>query len=147
MDYLEKVFDVSKVWAYILCSIVAFFKPVGIFVLWLFIFTLIDLVIGVIASMREGKYMTSSGLRKTSEKFFYYFLTIFLIEGIDKYMVGWGGMAKIFAGILCVVEFYSILENFYRITGHRSFRILTQFTCKKIEEKIGIKIDEEDEPK
>jgi phage-related holin len=142
MNYLEKICDLNKVWAYLACSLLTFLEPVGVLVLWLFIFVFVDLATGIIASLKEGKYMTSSGLRKTAEKFFYYFLSIFLVEGMDKYMIGWGEMTKIFSCLLCGVEFYSILENFYRITGHRSFKILTQFTIKKIEEHTGVKIDE-----
>lgn len=142
MNYLEKVCDVNKVWVYMLCSICGFFQPVGVLILWLFIFVLVDLVTGIWASLVEGRFMTSEGLRKTITKLFFYFLTITLAEGLDKYMVCWGGLAKMISAILCGIEFYSVLENFYRITGHRSFKILTQFTIKKIQEKTGVDIEE-----
>lgn len=142
MEWIQKICDLNKIWAYLFCLVYSFFQPVGALILWLFLFVFIDLVTGVWASLIECHFMTSSGLRKTIVKFFFYFLTITLVEGIDKHMVCWGGMSKIVSAVLCGIELYSILENFYRITGHRSFKILTQFTVKKIEEKTGVCIDD-----
>ena len=142
-EYIEKVCDVNKIWAYMICSIYSFMEPVSTLLFWLFIFVFTDLITGIICSLKNGKYMTSEGLRKTVIKLTCYLLAITLTNAISVYMLDWLDFTKFMAALLCGIELYSIFENFYKITGHRSFKILTQFTIKTIEEKTGVNISEE----
>ena len=113
-------------------------------ILWLLIFIVVDLVTGVHASLLEGERMSSHGLKKTVLKFVMYSTAVFLLQGIDQYMIVFAncGLANIGATLICGIELYSILENFYRITGNKVFKILTQFTLKKIKDETGIDIEE-----
>lgn len=137
---MHEVLDIHKIWAYILASTLGFIAPIQVLFLWLLIFILVDLVTGVCASWNEGKIITSHGLQKTVIKFITYATAVFLLHGIDVYMVVFANMylARIGCTIICGIELYSIFENMYRVTGNEVFRILTQFTKKKIVEEMGV---------
>lgn len=138
---MPKIFDIHKIWSYIISSIIAFFEPIGALLLWLFVFVMIDMITGMIASSCEGKIITSKKWGKTIVKIFMYSTTISLLHGIDVDMLIFPiGLAKVCSTLICGIELYSILENFYRITGNSVFRILTQFTLKKIEDQTGVEI-------
>lgn len=140
---MHKVFDLDKFWAYVFASCMGFIAPIGVLFLWLLIFILVDMVTGVCASWNEGKIITSHGLQKTVIKFITYSTAVFLLHGIDVYMVVFAELylARIGATIICGIELYSIFENMYRVTGNDVFRILTQFTKKKISQETGVNIN------
>ena len=137
---MNKVFDADKVWAYMGASIIGFFEPLNVLMLWFFIFVLCDMITGISASIKERTIITSSRLQRTVQKMLMYMMCIVLVHGIDMYMITIVnlGLARICATIICGIELYSIFENCYRITGNEVFKTLTQFTLKKIEEKTGV---------
>ena len=141
---MGKILDIDKIWAYCLTGILGFLEPLGVLILWLLIFIVVDLITGVHASLIEGKRISSHGLQKTVLKFVMYSMAVFLLQGIDQYMIVCAncGLANIGATIICGIELYSVFENCYRITGNKVFKILTQFTLKKIKDETGIDIEE-----
>lgn len=125
-------------------SLLAFFSPLGVLILWQLIFVSVDMISGVYASLIEGKIITSHKLQRTIVKLFMYSTTVILLHGIDVYMIPFDlCLARISCGLICGIELYSIFENCYRITGNQVFKILTQFTIKKIEHNTGVNIDVE----
>ena len=141
---MHKVFDLDKIWAYIVAGTIGFFEPLWVLMLWFLIFVACDTITGVWASIIERKIITSNQLRKTIVKLMMYSMTIVLCHAIDTSMIVFVdiGLAKLVSAIICGIELYSILENCYRITGNKVFKTLTQFTLKKVEEKTGVTIDE-----
>ena len=139
---MSKVFDLDKIWAYLIVGSVGFFEPLGVLMLWFLIFVACDMVTGITASVKERKIITSHGMQRTVVKFLMYSMTIILLHAIDSYMliISNLGLAKIGATIICGIELYSILENCYRITGNIVFKALTQFTLKGIEKHTGVKV-------
>ena len=139
---MHKIFDLDKIWAYLITALMGFFEPIEILILWMLIFILADMVTGIHASLTEGKRIQSCKLQKTVHKFLLYAMTICLLEGMDKYLLDLMDLhlANIGATIICGIELYSILENCYRVTGNAVFRILTQFTLKKIKDNTGMDI-------
>ena len=139
---MHKIFDLDKIWTYLITSLMGFFEPIEILILWMLIFILADMVTGIHASLTEGKRIQSCKLQKTVHKFLLYAMTICLLEGMDKYLLDLVDchLANIGATIICGIELYSILENCYRVTGNAVFRILTQFTLKKIKDNTGMDI-------
>lgn len=137
-----KVFDINKIWAYCITGTIAFFEPLYVLMLWFFIFVLVDMVTGVSASIKERKIITSNKLSRTIKKLVMYCTVIVLVHSIDTYMMTLVnlGLARFCATIICGIELYSILENCYRLTGNRVFKVLTQFTLKKIEDQTGVEI-------
>lgn len=141
---MSKIFDIDKIWAYCISGVLAFFEPLAVLMLWFFIFVACDMITGVSASIKERKIITSNKLSRTIKKLVMYCTVIVLVHAIDKDMLTLVdlGLARICAAIICGIELYSILENCYRITGNRVFKVLTQFTLKKIEDETGVNIKE-----
>lgn len=139
---MDKIFDIHKIWAYAISCTLGFFEPLWVLLLWFFIFVMCDTITGISASIKERQIITSHKLQKTIRKLVMYTMAIILVHSIDVYMMTLIdlGLAKICASIICGIELYSIFENCYRITGNRVFKILTQFTLKKIETETGIDI-------
>ena len=139
---MNKVFDIDKIWAYCITGTMAFFEPLWVLMLWFFIFVAVDMVTGISAAVKERQIIESNKLRKTIYKLFMYCTVIVLVHAIDKEMITLVdlGLARICSAIICGIELYSILENCYRITGNRVFKVLTQFTLKKIEDNTGVNI-------
>lgn len=142
---MHKIFDIDKIWAYMASSLMAFFEPIEILVLWMLIFIVSDMITGIHASLAEGGHIQSCKLQKTVHKFVLYTMTIILLEGLDKYLFDLMDLhlANIGATIICGIELYSILENCYRVTGNVVFKILTQFTLKKIGDETGVELDKQ----
>lgn len=140
---MHKVLDLDKIWAYVSAAIIGFLAPIQVLFLWLLIFIIVDLITGVCASWNEGKIITSHGLQRTVLKFINYATAIFLLHGIDVYMVVFAELylARIGCTIICGIELYSIFENMYRVTGNEVFKILTQFTKKKIKQETGVDVN------
>ena len=142
---MGKVFDLDKFWAYCITGTMAFLEPLGVLMLWFFIFIAVDMITGISASIKERKIIESNKLRKTVYKLFMYCTVIVLVHGIDVEMITMIdlNLAKISSAIICGIELYSILENCYRITGNNVFRILTRFVLKKVEDGAGVDLKEE----
>ena len=139
MKYLEQ----DRFWAYCLASVISFLEPINTLILWLLIFIAVDMISGVWAAFKEGEIITSHGLQRTIVKFLMYSATIILLQGIDAYMLKFVEcyLAKIGCTLICGIELYSIFENCYRITGNEVFKVLTQFTVKKIKDNTGVDIN------
>lgn len=137
-----KALDLDKIWSYVFVSLLGFFEPLWVLMLWFLIFIVVDFITGVYASLVEGKLITSNKMQKTVIKFIMYSTAIFLLHGIDVYMISFTKLylARIGATLICGIELYSIFENCYRVTGNVVFKILTQFTLKKIEQQTGVDI-------
>ena len=138
-----KYFSLNRIWAYIAASLLGFFEPIYVVLLWMFIFILADMFAGMYASLKEGKHLESNKMQKTVIKTITYSTSVILLHGIDSYMLTFGdcGLARVGATIICGIELYSILENFYRATGNDVFRVLTQFTLKKLKEQTGVNLN------
>ena len=141
---MNKIFDIDKIWAYCITGTMAFFEPLWVLMLWFFIFVAVDMITGISAAVKERQIIESNKLRKTIYKLFMYCTVIVLVHAIDTEMITLAslGLARICSTIISGIELYSILENCYRITGNRVFKILTQFTLKKIENETGINLQE-----
>lgn len=140
---MHKIFDIDKIWAYIASSLMAFFEPIEILVLWMLIFIVSDMITGIHASLAEGNPIQSCKMQKTVHKFLLYSMTFILLEGLDRYLFDLMDLhlANIGATIICGIELWSIMENCYRITGNRVFKVLTQFTLKRIKDETGVELD------
>lgn len=120
-----------------------FFAPIWILILWMTIFVMFDLVSGLMAAKKRGELLESRKLRRTITKLTWYFIAVLLAHGLDVCVIPLDDLhlAGFMAAIIGGVEIYSMLENAYCITGNRVFRLLTQFTTKKIKDITSIEID------
>ena len=140
-----KYLDLDRFWSYLGAALIGFFEPIYVVLLWMFIFVLADMFAGMYASLKEGKKLESSKMQKTVVKTITYSTSVILLHGIDTYMLTIAdcGLARIGATIICGIELYSVMENFYRATGNIVFKTLTTFTLKKIKENTGVTIKNE----
>lgn len=141
---MEKIFDVNKIWSYLTASILSFFEPIGVTILWVLIFIMADMVTGIYAAYTRGEMITSHKMQRTVIKFLMYSVAIILLEGFDIYMVSFASLnlAQIGATITCGIELYSIFENCYKATGNIVFKALTQFVRTKTKEITDTDIGE-----
>lgn len=132
---MMKYFSIDRIWSYISAALLSFFEPIGVVLLWMFVFILADMLSGMYASLKEGKHLESHKMQKTVAKTIMYSTCVILLHAIDSYMLTIAdcGLAKGGSTIICGIELYSILENFYRATGNRVFKMLTTFVLTKIE--------------
>lgn len=139
-----KFFDFDKIWAYSFMAIMGFLEPLWVMMLWFLIFIMVDFITGIYAALVERQIITSNKMQTTVIKFIMYSTAIFLLHGIDVYLISFTKLylARIGATLICGIELYSIFENCYRVTGNVVFKILTQFTLKKIEENTGVDLND-----
>lgn len=144
---MVKILDINKIWAYLTATIIGFFEPIGVLILWMLIFIIADMITGVYASFVKGILITSHKLQRTVIKFLMYGSSIALLEGLDKYLITFAdlNLARIGAIIICGIELYSVFENCYKATGNIVFKALTQFTSKKIKDTTDIDIKEDND--
>lgn len=139
-----KYLNLDRLWSYLIATVGAFFEPISVLIGWMLIFILSDMATGIYASYCKGQKITSHKMQRTVIKFLMYGGSIMLLEGFDKYFVTIAdiGFAKIGATIICGIELYSIFENCYKATGNIVFKVLTNWTKEKVEEKTGVHIEE-----
>ena len=138
-----KYLDADRIWSYLIMALASFFEPVGVVLLWMLIFVLVDMLSGMYASLKEGRHLESHKMQKTIIKVITYSTSVILLHGLDAEIITFMdcGLAKFGATIICGIELYSVLENFYRATGNKVFKILTTFTLNKIKDNTGIDLE------
>lgn len=141
-----KFLDIHRIWSYLIASILGFFEPIGVLILWSLIFILADMATGIYAAFCKGDLITSHKMQRTIVKFIMYSSSIMLLEGLDVYLIIFAdlNLARIGATIICGIELYSIFENCYKATGNVVFKVLTQTVRKKVKSDLGIETDEDD---
>ena len=51
-----KYLDIDRIWSYLIMALASFFEPVGVVLLWMLIFVLVDMLSGMYASLKEGMH-------------------------------------------------------------------------------------------
>ena len=117
-----------------------FFAPIGWWLLGCAFFVAADFVTGCWAARKRGEMWTSDKFRNSISKSGAYMFVIVcarIFEGMLPSYTNQAEIARLFAGLIVGIEFYSVLENFYKITGNRVFYVLTQVTSKKLKDMAG----------
>ena len=118
----------------------AFFAPIGWWLGACAFMVLADFISGCWAARRKGELWTSNKFRNSISKCGAYMFVIIcarIFEAVLPVYTEQAEVTRLFAAIIVGVEFYSVLENFYKATGFRVFYLLTQITNKKLKE-IGV---------
>lgn len=86
---------------------------------------LIDLITGIIASLKDGRPITSSGIKRTVLKLMVYEIAIVCSFVVERYLTGPDMPIMRYATTLIgLTEFKSILENLDMLAGGNMFRVL-----------------------
>jgi phage-related holin len=118
----------------------AFFAPIGWWLAACAFFVIADFITGCWAARRKGEIWTSNKFRNSISKCGAYMFVIIcarIFEGMLPVYIEQTEITRLFAAFIVGVEFYSVLENFYKATGNRVFYLLTQITNKKLKE-LGV---------
>lgn len=112
----------------------------------LLICILADTITGFWAASYRGQIRQSARLGAFVKKIISYFSAGLLVLVVEKmvfpsYMLDME-LTKLVFMSCALLEVYSCFENLGDITGLRIFKIITQFSVKKIGEKVGLDISE-----
>lgn len=108
-------------------SVALVFMPIKATLITVMVLTVADLISGIMASRKEGKKITSSGLKRTIIKTTVYELVVMLGFLTEKYMIGDAlPVVKILAGFIGLTELKSVLENIERISGMPIIKMLIE---------------------
>ncbi|WP_059026748.1 phage holin family protein [Gabonibacter massiliensis] len=116
---MERVYSVF-VWAFAVLS--AYLAPMKEVFWCMLLFVTIDLIVGIIASSKNGIGRSSRRARKSVLKLLCYLGAVVMAFVAEKAFTGeMIGSYKWIGGFICLVEFISILENMATITGSPIF--------------------------
>ena len=120
----------------------AYLSPIQaiFFAVWFLLF--VDLLTGVWKSIKNGKRLTSSGLRSTVEKVFFYSLSIVVLWVVDKtFFNSCIHLPEIIGGYVALTEVISIFENIAEITGQDFYlkvqNLIKETITNKLTKKAG----------
>ncbi len=138
----DKYLASERLTYYALGTFLSFLAPLFVLVLWMFIFMAVDMYTGIRASVVNGFKFRSRKLRRSINKGVYYMVFIILAHALDVSILWFMNLnlAQFACAIICGIELYSILENMYKLTGARTFKVLINFTIKKIKSSVGCDI-------
>lgn len=102
----------------LLLSCLAVFLPVKSTLLAVMALTVVDLILGVWSSIKQGQPITSSGLKRTIVKVFVYNGVVMLGFLTEQYLTGDSvPIVKILGGYIGLTELKSCMENMEGISG------------------------------
>lgn len=122
----------------------AFIAPIGVWLLACAFMVVADFITGLWAARVKGEMWTSNKMRQSISKCGAYLFVIICArvfeQTLPSFIADHAELGKVFTACIVGVEFYSVLENFYKATGLRVFYILTQITNKKLGDVTGHKV-------
>lgn len=98
--------------------IAAILAPVKLILIAITCLTIVDLISGVAASIKQKVPITSSGFKRTLIKIAVYQFVVIMGFLSEKYIIGdLIPVVKIFSSLIGITELKSVLENVELITG------------------------------
>ncbi len=118
-------------------SLLAVFAPIQPMLIAAFALAGVDLMLGILAARKQGKLITSSGLKRTIGKIFLYEVALLMGFVAQKYLLSDIMPAtKIIAGFIGATELKSILENLDIINGAPMFSTIVTKLVQAEEDKV-----------
>ncbi len=109
----------------LLLSLASIFAPTKEVLLTVMAMSMVDLVTGIMASRKQGKPLTSAGLKRTVVKVFVYQVAVLAAFLVQTYLTGNLIPAMNFvASLIGLTELKSVLENLDIVNGGSLFRSL-----------------------
>lgn len=126
-----------------------FFAPIWTVIIVVWVFILIDAILGTRVSITRGGKFESRRLWSTLKKFgncamiisCCYLMDTEILKSIDMHLV------EAFSGIVCGVELWSMIENLQAIDPTGPWKIFSKFIRSKGEKYLDITIEKDDLPK
>ena len=125
-------------------SLLALFFPVRPAILCTLCFVAIDFISGVVASravaMREGRkwYFESREAWRTIHKLCFIVIALSLMWLLERCVLDFAtfNITKIFAGFICTIELWSLLENISQLSDAPIFEWMRRYLHRRIEKQI-----------
>jgi hypothetical protein len=103
-------------------SAIAILAPVHAIMIASGVLIVLDLILGLLAALKQGQLITSAALRRTLSKIITYQVAIITGFLVEKYLVSdLIPITKLVASVIGLVEMKSILENADIINGESIF--------------------------
>lgn len=124
----------------------AFLAPIATVIFAVLFLIFVDLVTGILASIKEKQTITSSAMSRTIAKTFVYCTTIIVTYVVHKYLlVGFDfPVESIVSGFIALTEMKSILENMDRISNHSVLKDLILIFSNERERRLPPKKTKKD---
>ena len=140
-DYTQAVadgFSFSGALKGIALLIAAFLAPIATVIFAVIFLIFVDLITGILASLKEKSRITSSAMSRTIAKTFVYCTTIIVTFVVHKYLlVGFDfPIESIVSGFIALTEMKSILENMNRISNHSVLKDLILIFSNERERRL-----------
>lgn len=137
-DTIINGFSFSGVIKSILLVAGAFLAPISTVIFAVMFLIFVDLITGILASMKEKARITSSAMSRTIAKTFVYCTTIIVTYVVHKYLlVGFDfPIESIVSGFIALTEMKSILENMDRISNHSVLKDLILIFSNERERRL-----------
>ena len=118
--------------------IAAFLAPIATVIFAVIFLIFVDLITGILASLKEKSRITSSAMSRTIAKTFVYCTTIIVTFVVHKYLlVGFDfPIESIVSGFIALTEMKSILENMNRISNHSVLKDLILIFSNERERRL-----------
>jgi phage-related holin len=140
-DYVQSVadgFSFGGLFKSALLLVAAFLAPIATVIFAVMFLIFVDLVTGILASLKEKQRITSSAMSRTIAKTFVYCTTIIVTYVVHKYLlVGFDfPVESIVSGFIALTEMKSILENMNRISNHSVLKDLILIFSNERERRL-----------
>jgi len=140
-DYTQSILDhfsFSGLFKSIVLLVAAFLAPIATVIFAVIFLIFVDLITGILASMKEKERITSSAMSRTIAKTFVYCTTIIVTFVVHKYLlVGFDfPIESIVSGFIALTEMKSILENMDRISNHSVLKDLILIFSNERERRL-----------
>ena len=140
-DYTQSVadgFSFGGILKSVLLLVAAFLAPISTVIFAVMFLIFVDLITGVLASLKEKQRITSSAMSRTIAKTFVYCTTIIVTYVVHKYLlVGFDfPVESIVSGFIALTEMKSILENMDRISNHSVLKDLILIFSNERERRL-----------
>lgn len=118
--------------------VAAFLAPIATVIFAVLFLIFVDLITGILASLKEKQRITSSAMSRTIAKTFVYCTTIIVTYVVHKYLlVGFDfPVESIVSGFIALTEMKSILENMDRISNHSVLKDLILIFSNERERRL-----------
>lgn len=126
-------------------AVFSFVAPMGWWLGACAFMVLADFITGCWAARKRGEMWSSVKFRNSISKCGAYMFVIIcakIFESVLPAYIEQAEITRLFTALIVGVEFYSVLENFYKATGFKVFYILTQVTSKKLKDMTGVESEE-----
>lgn len=140
-DYSNSVINNFSVYGFLKSLILlaaAFLAPIATVIFAVLFLIFVDLVTGILASIKEKTRITSSAMSRSIAKTFVYCTTIIVTYVVHKYLlVGFEfPLESIVSGFIALTEMKSILENMDRISNHSVLKDLILIFSNERERRL-----------